>query len=201
MRVKKFTAAIILILCVAASLFGQNKKSTNDDYLEQERQQREQQERLDKEKQAEIILAAQRAAEFSDLKFFLPAVENSWTISIAATGGFLGGTRLLAAVNSDGNFLCNQNDSEFKNKFVAKEIFESISQIATNSFSKLRLVETKSPQKKISFCSDCAVETLTISRRSEKGVEIFRFNVADLSETDADLKQLYEKVLNSAECR
>ncbi|MBA2620779.1 MAG: hypothetical protein H0U87_06235 [Acidobacteria bacterium] len=199
MLVKNFTTAIILILCAAAS-FGQNKKSTDDDYLEQERRQREHQERLEEAKQAETILAAQKEAEFPDLKFFLPVAENSWTISIAATGGFFGGTRLLAAVNSDGNFLCFPKDTDFKDKFVSKEIFQSIANIAAADFSKLNLLEAKQPPKKISFCSDCAVETLTISRRSEKGAEDFHFHVADL-EASANLNQLYEKVLNSAECK
>ena len=201
MRVKIFSRAVILIFCVAAVSFGQTNKSTNDDYLEQERQRREQEERLEQTKQVEAVLAAQKEAQFSNLEFFLPAGTNAWTISIAATGGFLGGTRLLAAINSSGNFLCDAKETDFKDKFVDEKIFQSIAKIAAADFSKLSLLETKQPTNKISFCSDCSVETLTIARRSEKGVEIFRFNAADLAATDADLKQLYEKVLNSAECR
>lgn len=201
MSIKNLSAALILILCAFAFAFAQDKKPKNDDYLERQRQQREQDERLEKAKRDEKPFVVPKVDEFLDLDFFLPAADDGWTFSVLATGGVFGGTRLLAAVNSDGNFLCTPKDAEFKSKLVAKPIFQIIAQLAAVDFPRLNSIKTNPPRQSISYCSDCARETLTVVRRAGQTVETFHYDIKDLAASEHGLREIYEKVLDSAECR
>lgn len=196
---KKYLAAVIFIFCAAAFSLAQDKKLPDENYSDQYLKER--QERARTAKQVEETLAAQREAQFPDLIFFLPTAQNSWTVSITASGGFYGGTRLLVAVNSDGNFLCNRQNEKFKDKFVEKRAFDQIAQIARNDFPHLISDENNQAAQPISFCSDCAQETLTVTIRRENTIEIFRYKVADFPKSKAKLSKIYAMILNSNECK
>lgn len=198
MSCKKYFASFILIFCTVASSFAQDKKPIKENYSEQHQKE---QKRAQATKQAEETLAALREAQFPDLNFFLPAAQDSWIVSLTASGGIFGGTRLLAAVNSDGNFLCYPKDEKFKDKFVERKIFDEIALIAKVEFPHLISPEDTEVAQPISYCSDCAQETLTVRIRRNNTIEIFRYRVGAFAKSEPKLGKIYDMILNSRECK
>ena len=89
------------------------------------------------QEQINKLLKEYCAVDFIDLNFFLPKSKDSWTLSITAHGGFAGVTRLLAAVNSNGNYLCSPRQ-EFKNRLLEKDVLDHVFDfVETFNFSKL----------------------------------------------------------------
>ena len=88
-----------------------------------------------------------------DFSYFLPESNNAWTLSLTSSGGFAGVTRLLAAVNSNGNYLCSPNQ-EFRNRLLEKDVLDEIFYfVETLNYSKFN--ETKDAV--IQGCMDCTL--------------------------------------------
>ena len=198
MKIKHYLASLFLIFCAAGFLFAQNKKSPSDEYVEQLQIERED---AANSKRAGEFLALRTAALFPDLNLFLPSENESWAVSITANGGIMGGSRLLAAVNSDGNYVCSSKNAEFRNRFVDKKIFAEIARIAKGGFSLLNPVKNTLNLPPISYCSDCSYETFNFVLRRDKTVKVFQFNLKELAESAPELMLIYEKVSNTPECR
>jgi len=143
-----------------------------------------------KKKKKKRLLAADGVF---DLKYFLPEGKNSWTISLTAAGGFAGGTRLIAAGNSNGNYLCSP-DQEFRNRLLEEPVLERI----------FDFVETIDPEDfyggqtaLIGGCMDCSYETLTI--QTKKGFISRRRN--SFSNETGEIKKIYDLLNDLDECR
>lgn len=161
-----------------------------DDYYEQEQRRMEAEQR---EKVAFESVQKLANKEFIDLNFFLPESKNSRFISVTSKDGFTGGTRLLAAVNSDGNYLCSTHRN-FTKQTIAKDIIDSLFQTINGfDFDKFATGNVK----KIEFCSDCAYTTLTF-RNAEK---TYRFDRAGFANADSEIKAIYDKVVYSSGCQ
>ncbi len=127
-----------------------------------------------------------------ELDFFLPEGKNSWTLSLTSSGGFAGVTRLIAAVNSNGNYLCNP-DEEFRNRLLEKDVLDNIFDfVETFDFSKFSENETG----QIPGCMDCSYTTLTL--RTKNG---FASRKVSFSESAASIKKIYVEMNDLAECR
>ena len=128
-----------------------------------------------------------------DLDYFLPEGENSWTLSLTSSGGFAGVTQLLAAVNSNGNYLCGPNQ-EFRNRLLEKDVLDRIFDfVEMYDFSKFN----KSENAAINGCMDCSYRTLTLQT---KNGFISRTRYSFSSNTD-EVKQIYDRLSNLAECK
>lgn len=128
-----------------------------------------------------------------DLRYFLPESENAWTLSLTSSGGFAGVTRLLAAVNSNGNFLCAP-DQEFRNRLletdVLDEIFDFVERLDHSKFSERKDAE-------IQGCMDCSYTTLTLQTRNG----FVSRTQASFSNAENDVKQIYDRLSSLDECR
>lgn len=196
MTIKKFLVSLIFILSAASFLAAQDKKSPSDQYTEQLRIE---QENAKNQKQAEAFAAARQTALFPGANLFLPVEKDSWAISVTANGGIMGGSRLIGAVNSDGNFLCSSSGAEFKINLVDKTIFDQIAQAAKSDFPLLR-GGTNIKLQPNSYCSDCAFETLNIVVRRAKKPVIFQFDLREIA-AKPELTRIYEKISNLSDCR
>ncbi|CAN5830281.1 hypothetical protein BH20ACI4_BH20ACI4_24030 [soil metagenome] len=129
-----------------------------------------------------------------DLNYFLPESENAWTLSLTSSGGFAGVTRLIAAVNSNGNYLCSPNQ-EFRNKLLEKEVLDEIfDKIETFDFSNFDKNEENILTKN---CMDCLYATLTLQTKNGF-VSRTQFSFAN---AEIDVKQIYDRLSNLNECR
>ena len=128
-----------------------------------------------------------------DLNYFLPEDKNAWTLSLTSSGGFAGVTRLLAAVNSNGNYLCSPNQ-EFRNRLLEKDVLDEIFDfVETLDYSKFN--ETKDAE--IQGCMDCTYTTLTLQTRNG----FISRSQSSFSNADNDVKQIYDRLSNLDECR
>lgn len=128
-----------------------------------------------------------------DLNYFLPENDNSWTLSLTTSGGFAGITRLVAAVNSNGNYLCTPN-GEFRNKLLEKnsldEIFDFVETLDYSSFNQTMEAEIKG-------CMDCSYSTLTLQTRNG----FFSRSQAVFSNAENNVRQIYDRLSSLEECR
>lgn len=179
---------ILFLVMISVSLIA-NAQTVKDDL--QERQRIEDMERQQEELNKNYYRMA--APEHQYLEYFLPDSKNSWFISITRSGGILGGSKLLAAVNSEGRYLCSE-EQDFSNQFIEKNIFSSLSStINSVEMTKLNLFEVKS----LSGCMDCAITKFTY--RSGNTTKTY-FGVDSLSD-NSKLKEIYNQVVNSASCK
>lgn len=133
------------------------------------------------------------AADINGLNFFLPKTKNSWYLSITENGGFAGVSRIVAAVNSDGNYLCSR-EQNFENQFIAKDLFASLFQKVENfNFKKSDF----SRPEEIKYCSDCLYKTLTF----QKADKFYIYNSVNFTKADDGIKEIYNEVINSAACQ
>jgi hypothetical protein len=179
-----------IVLLLLAILSFSMLAAAQDNYYEQERDRLEAEER-----QKEITKKFEAATGITpfDLSYFLPKTKNSWFVSITATGGILGGTRLLAAVNSNGNYVCNHTEQDFQNQQLAQNAFDELSQkVAAFDFKKFN----DSDADKIEGCSDCVYKILNYNN----GKNTYRFNLQKFSLVNSELKNIYNQIVTSAPC-
>lgn len=181
---KNLFSAVILFFALSGIAFGQ--------YDPNEPLSREERERINKE------FIALTQPELSILDYFLPEYKDSWTISIKSSGGIMGITRIVAAINSDGKYLCSNQKSKLleapqQNSF--NKLFDLVRQ---TDFSLL-----KKNKKDLTFiCNDCILTTVTYSFRPKKSrIKTFQFTSASYSFIDGDFKNLYEGILNTTDCQ
>jgi hypothetical protein len=128
-----------------------------------------------------------------DLNHFLPEGENAWTLSLTSSGGFAGITRLLAAVNSNGNYLCSPND-EFRNRLLELDVLDGIFDfVETVDYSTFN----QNKDSEIKGCMDCSYTTLMLQT---KNGSISRTQVS-FSNVENDVKRIYDRLSNLDECR
>lgn len=128
-----------------------------------------------------------------DLYFFLPRTTDAWTLSVTSTGGFSGTTRLLGAVNSNGNYLCSAEE-DFRNRLLEKPFLDEIFNfVETQDFSKFsRVVSTG-----FDFCSDCTVTTLNFQTRNGFANHV----IPNGENTSEEIKRIYDHLSDLDECR
>lgn len=195
MRIFKFFIAVSLIFSFAFLTFGQDKKKSDEDKKSEsnkaweEEQRREEQDRRIEELN-ERLKEAQRS-QYIDLRNYLPKPKDSWVVSITSTGGFAGGTRLLAGVDSDGNSICTL-DGNLTKTVLAKNISDELLPFLKNlRFSKWDYDDVKLP-----VCNDCTYMTLTYQSRNG----VYRYSRYDLSMGDNEIQNIYAKIINAADC-
>ena len=128
-----------------------------------------------------------------DFSYFLPESNNAWTLSLTSSGGFAGVTRLLAAVNSNGNYLCSPNQ-EFRNRLLEKDVLDEIFYfVETLNYSKFN--ETKDAV--IQGCMDCSYTTLTLQTKNG----FISRTQSSFSNAENDVRQIYDRLSNLTECR
>ena len=130
--------------------------------------------------------------ETFNLKFFLPIKPESWTISLTSSGGIVGGTRLLIALNSNGNVICSAKETTYQNRFAPTEEFKNINKLITRKIPYLNFDAGKPPAKNVTFCNDCASETLSIDYRDDKSIRTEHFAVGNFTLAQAQIKEIYQ---------
>ena len=195
MSIKKILTIVSVTFSLSLMIFAQDKKGYDDKYREQQQRQEELRRR---EEEVNKTLEEAKRDESLDLSFFLPKAENSWSIIVTASGGFAGGTRLLAAVNSDGNYLC-QPRGEFKTRFVSENALDSLTFFArTFDFS----IWNRNDAQHIKWCNDCSYMTISFAFRNKKSrIETYRYSRGDLSTSEEEIRQIYERVISAANCK
>lgn len=129
----------------------------------------------------------------SDLIFFMPAGNDAWTLSLTSSGGFAGVTRLIAAVNSNGNYLCSTGE-DFRNRLLEKPVLDEIFDfVETSNFTKFGDTESKN----VDYCMDCAYTRLTLQTRN--GFVSRTLN--DYANETAAIRQIYDRLNDLQECR
>ncbi len=184
MNARTIGLLLLAILSFSMSALAQG------DFYEQERDRLEAEER-----QREVTKKFEAVTGITpfDLSYFLPKTKNSWVVSITAQGGILGGTRLLAAVNSNGNYVCNPAQQDFQTQQLAQNAFDELSQkVAAFDFKKFN----DNDADEIKGCSDCLYKTLNYTN----GKNTYRFNLQKFSLADSELKDIYNQIVTSAPC-
>lgn len=189
-----FLAIFTAFVC---SIHAQNKPDASKPANDQSRF--EQLEKSDRDA-FETLRVGMTGTEFIDLDFFLPAARDAWTVSVSAHGGFAGGNRLIAAINSNGNYLCHPRSFNAAANIVPTDAFEQISRLV-NSEKFIYNAQAVYSEPGVPFCSDCSVEILTITRKTKKLVIKDQYAVSGLAQSAPKLWEIYEKVVNSAACR
>jgi hypothetical protein len=178
---RKLLASISLIFIFSIFSFAQNVPNQN-------------QKDSAKQKKNKKISSPVFGVGVMDLNYFLPENENAWTLSLTSSGGFAGVTRLIAAVNSNGNYLCSPNQ-EFKNRLLEPDVLDDIFDfVETFDFSKFDKNEENILTKN---CMDCSYATLTLQTRNGF-VSRTRYN---FSNDAGEIKQIYDRLSNLDECR
>ena len=127
-----------------------------------------------------------------DLYYFLPPQKDAWTLSLMSVGGFSGTVRLIAAVNSNGNYLCNAQE-DFRNRLLEKPVLDEIfGFVDTQDFSKFSKVVSTG----FSLCSDCAVTTLNFQTRNGFANHV----MPNLEKDTEEIKRIYALLSNLDEC-
>lgn len=186
-------AGLVLIFSLLETpSFAQDNKAANE-YLQQqlEEELRRKQDALTED------LEARKQPMFLDLRFFVPESDDAWSLSIMATGGILGGTRLLAAINSDGNVLCHPRDAEFKARLAPKVQFDEIVQLAKQEMPLKNIHRVVNKETRIA-CHDCSFEFLSYNYRENGLISTGTYAVNRLTKSQY---QLYSKVLEASVCR
>ena len=180
--IQKICAVVLLIFSLSLFSFAQNNNDADKNKQVKSAKQKK------KKKFGKII-----GVGIMDLNYFLPEGENAWTLSLTSSGGFAGVTRLLAAVNSNGNYLCSP-DQEFRNRLLETDVLERFFHfVETLDYSTFN--ENKNAE--IRGCMDCSYTTLTL--QTKNGVISRR--QAGFSNAENDLKQIYDRLSNMDECR
>jgi hypothetical protein len=144
----------------------------------------------------------------SRLMPFLSEGEGAWMVTVTQTGGIAGGIaggyRLIAAVNSDGNALCEQK-SEFRAFPLKMDFKTSLFEVASKlNFNKIKPIKAKNKARESSYkahCSDCYDTFMEVFERGEKGrLKIRSFSSGTLDLYEESLAALYSKVLDNYEC-
>lgn len=149
--------------------------------------------KADKKKKKKKKIPNEMPVNGLDLYFFLPPTTDAWTLSLTSSGGFSGMTRLLAAVNSNGNYLCSAED-DFRNRLLEKTVLDEIFDfVETEDFSKFSRVT----QYEFSYCMDCPVITLNLQTRNGFASR----PMTNYANETAVIKQIYDRLNNLDECR
>lgn len=128
-----------------------------------------------------------------DLYFFLPPRTDAWTLSLTSSGGFSGLTHLIAAVNSNGNYLCSA-ENDFRNRLLEKPVLDEIFDfVETEDFSKFGKVTPYS----FKYCMDCPYQTLNLQTRNG----FVSRPMTNYANETAVIKQVYDRLSNLEECR
>ena len=189
MDVKKIFTLLLLVLSFSLLVSAQ-KTNKEEELIEQ---QRLEQMRREQEELLENTTKSQNRVRLDDLSYFLPNTENAWFISITTTGGFIGGTRLVAAVNSEGNYLCSA-EQNFTNQLIATDVFRPVIQ-KINGFDFKKFNSHK--VKEIEGCKDCAYTTLTF----RNGKNSYSYSRNTFANAENSIKEIYDKILDSAACQ
>lgn len=128
-----------------------------------------------------------------DLNFFLPGGMDAWTLSLTSSGGFSGTTRLIAAVNSNGNYLCNTGEN-FRNRLLEKSFLDEIFDfVETEDFSKFSRVA----QTGVKYCMDCSSVTLNLQTRNG----FVSRPMTDYANEPEAIRRIYDHLNDLDECR
>lgn len=195
---RALTVFFLLFFFSLPNAFGQTKAE-----LKQQERERKKAEDIQRTNKliSESIASSRNSREIFDLDFFLPDYRDSWTVSISSTDRITGKKHLLAAVNSNGNYLCHPRTFDISKNIVANDAFGEINRLVNREKFLLNSIafydETAITTDKI----EVSTEILTIARKTKKEIIKDNYNVKNLSESAPNLLGIYEKVLNSAACQ
>lgn len=184
---------IQIALCSASAVYSQDKKHPDKYEVEQwiyEDQQRQ------VEAQREMLIALNTPSPPRYLDKFLSSDSDSWVVSIIAEGGILGGTRVLNAMNSAGDFICNLNGADFQTEPAKQKTFETVSRLVRSQLSTSEK-PSSAKQASIKNCHDCSFEYLAIYQRQNVSVVSRRYAASVLG---VELKALYSLMAELKAC-
>lgn len=202
MNYRALTVFFLLFFFSLPNAFGQSKAEWKK--LEEERKKAEELQRTNK-----VILGniasfrdtREDLSEIFNLDFFLPDMRDSWTVSISEKGGFQRKNRLLAAINSNKNYLCHPRTFDISKNVITNDVFDEINKLVNRQkfiLNSLAIYDETNPTEN---CADCSTEILTITRKTKKNVIKDIYYVKSLADSAPNLQEIYEKVLNSAACQ
>lgn len=194
MNYGNFTVFFLLFFFSLPNAFGQSK--TDWKKPEEERKKAEELQRTNKEILGNIA-SFRDAGQVLNLDFFLPDTRDSWTVSISAKGGISGGNRLLAAVNSNGNYLCHPRTFDITKNVITGDVFDEINRLVNREkfiYNALAVYDETGS-------ANSSTEIMTIARKTKKAVIKDNYNVETLAESAPNLREIYDKVLSSAACQ
>ena len=188
MNIKKVFTICLFIVSFALFISAQDRNKERD---LAERQRLEELQRLQDERERNS--EKHSVADINGLAYFLPKKEDSWYISVTENGGFTGVSKLIAAINSDGNYLCSR-EQNFENQFLVKSSFAPLFQRVENfNFKKS---DFKKP-KEIKYCKDCSYKTLTFQNANK----FYVYNRVIFTKDDGVIKEIYDEIINLTACR
>ncbi len=182
MKFLKIVVVFLLISTLANVVFSQKDEKYREEMMRQD-QERQQM-------QIEENGKRMRDPNFEYLESFLPSRKNSWYFSVVSSGGILGGSRLVTAINSNGNYTCGYGQ-DFASKFVSETDFELFSQ----TVQALDFAKVKTEQPKFFGCKDCLLSVLTF----RNGSNSFEFTLPN-DTADSKISDLYNNVIRLAGC-
>lgn len=120
---------------------------------------------------------------------------------ITKNGGLTGDYKLMAAINSDGNSVCEEKD-----KFILNPLKQEIKLGLFETVGKQKFVELKyqSGAKKddyTAYCNDCYKTRMYIFERGEKSkFKTYSFDMNMATSSDEPAARLFGQVIDSYSC-
>ncbi|HQU86551.1 MAG TPA: hypothetical protein PKY59_25695 [Pyrinomonadaceae bacterium] len=195
---RALTVFFLLFFFSLPNAFGQTKAELKEQ--ERERKKAEDIQRTNKFI-SDNIASIRDSREIFNLDFFLPDYRNSWTVSISSTDKNSGKKHLLAAVNSNGNYLCHPRTFDVTRNLVESNIFGEINRLVNREKFLLNATVYYDEAETSEAVNQSSAEIMTIARKTKNDIIKDNYNVKILESAAPNLWEIYEKVLNSAACQ
>ncbi|MBX7171225.1 MAG: hypothetical protein K1X72_09715 [Pyrinomonadaceae bacterium] len=126
----------------------------------------------------------------------LPNSPESWAINLHKQGGIIGINNLLVAINSNGQYLC-ENETQYKTVSIDKPPFTELSEMIDKVTDN---ISAKPINESLAYCNDCIYNTLSFYR-NKPDVKTFTEDYANYFVPDAPtVKEIYVKVWQVTKC-
>lgn len=195
---RTLTVFFLLFFFSLPNAFGQTKAELKEQ--ERERKKAEDIQRTNKFI-SDNIASIRDSREIFNLDFFLPDYRNSWTVSISSTEKVSGKKHLLAAINSNGNYLCHPRTFDVNKNLVSTDVFDEINRLVNREKFLVNVTAFYDEAEASEAANANSEEIMTIARKTKNEIIKDNYNVKNLETNDSNLWQIYEKVLSSAACQ
>lgn len=126
----------------------------------------------------------------------LPNSPDSWAINLHKQGGIIGISNLLVAINSNGQYLC-ENETKTKTVSIDKSPFIELAEMMEKVTDN---ISAKPINESLTYCNDCLYNTLTFYR-NKPDAKTFTEDYANFFISDAPtIKEIYVKVWQVTKC-